>query len=192
MQNALVILAEGFEELEAITVMDLLVRANIEVVSAGLIPGPVVAARQTVIVPNMDLDEALEETYDLVVLPGGLPGADYLVKDSRVIALVREQYHNNRLIGAICAAPRVLIAAGICHDKTLCCYPGSLDQQDTTDIQITNDAVCVDGQIVTSRGPGTAMDFALQLIELLEGTAKRETVEASLVRHQNPEASLCI
>lgn len=183
MQKALVILAEGFEELEAVTVMDLLVRANVEVISAGLEPGPVIAARQTVIIPNVDLNEALEEEYDLVVLPGGLPGADYLAKDPRVIDLVRKQFQSERLIGAICAAPRVLVEAGICRDRTLCCYPGALDQLNTEHIEIINDAVCVDGPIVTSRGPGTAMDFALQLIELLQGVDKRETVETGLVRN---------
>ncbi|MFL0803318.1 MAG: DJ-1/PfpI family protein [Agarilytica sp.] len=182
MHNALILLAEGFEELEAITVMDLLVRANIEVTSAGLEEGPVTAARQTVVVPNACLAEVMDTAFDLIVLPGGLPGADHLANDERVIQLIQHQAHQGKLVAAICAAPRVLVKAGLCRDKTICCYPGSLDHLDTEHIQITSNAVCTDLPIITSRGPGTAMDFALQLIALLEGEEKRENVESALVR----------
>lgn len=182
MKNALVILAEGFEELEAVTVMDLLVRANVEVTSAGLHIGPITASRQTLIVPSLTLDDVNPDQYDLIVLPGGLPGADHLAEDPRVISIVQAQIKRNKLVAAICAAPRVLVKAGVCQDKTICCYPGSLDHMDTSHIEITSDAVCTDLPLITSRGPGTAMDFALQLVELLEGEEKRQTVEEALVR----------
>ncbi len=183
MKNALVILAEGFEELEAVTIMDLLVRANIEVTSVGLNPGPITASRQTVILPSAHIDDIDPGAFDIVILPGGLPGADYLAGDPRVIRLVQQQVKENKFVAAICAAPRVLVKAGVCHDKTICCYPGSLDHLDTSHIEITSNAVCADLPIITSRGPGTAMDFALHLIELLEGEEKRQNVEDALVRN---------
>lgn len=182
MKTALIILAEGFEELEAVTVMDLLVRASIQVTSAGLKPGAVKASRHTVIVPGTTLDEVLMQNFDLIVLPGGLPGADNLAADSRVLTLLQKQYARHGLIAAICAAPRVLLAAGIIEGKRFTCYPNSLDPNKCTSAKLTGEAVTVDLPLITSRGPGTAMDFALTLIEHLAGKPKRDEVERGLVR----------
>lgn len=182
MARVLVPLAAGCEELEAVTVIDLLRRARIEVVTAGLEPGPVRASRGTVLVPDMGLDEALEQDYDMVVLPGGQPGATNLEKDTRVLALLRTMAAAGRYTAAICAAPKVLAVAGLLDGKRATSYPGSVDPAAFPAIRLDTQAVVRDGQVLTSRGPGTAMDFALALIEALAGRATRDQVEAGLVR----------
>ncbi len=184
MPKALILLAQGCEELEAVTVIDLLRRARVEVVAAGLDDGAVTACRGTVLVPDSTLEAQLGQTFDLVVLPGGLPGARHLEEDPRVLHLLRCQAAAGRLIAAICAAPKVLLAAGLLDDKRATAYPGSLTAADFPRLTLVTDSVVVDGRIVTSRGPGTAMDFALCLIELLVGEACRQDVESQLVRYQ--------
>lgn len=182
MPNALIILAEGFEELEAVTVTDLLVRAGIEVVRAGVAPGPIRASRHTVILPDTTLDAIQQQRFDMVILPGGQPGADHLAADARVLTLLQKQRREERWIAAICAAPRVLIAAGVCTDQRITAFPGALTALDLGTTELTEEAVCVDGKLITSRGPGTAMDFALTLIELLTDRSNRDKVEHSLAR----------
>ena len=182
MARVLVPLAAGCEELEAVTVIDLLRRARIEVVTAGLEPGPVKASRGTVLVPDLDLDEALKQHYDMVVLPGGQPGATNLEKDARVLALLHTMAAADRYTAAICAAPKVLAVAGLLDGKRATSYPGSVDPAVFPSIRLDSQAVVRDGQVLTSRGPGTAMDFALALIEVLAGRATRDQVEAGLVR----------
>jgi 4-methyl-5(b-hydroxyethyl)-thiazole monophosphate biosynthesis len=182
MARVLVPLAAGCEELEAVTVIDLLRRAQITVVSAGLEPGPVRASRGTVLVPDMSLDEALELDYDMVVLPGGQPGATHLENDPRVITLLRTMAAAGRYTAAICAAPRVLAVAGLLDGKCAASYPGSVDPAAFPAIRLDSQAVVRDGQVLTARGPGTAMDFALARIEVLAGRATRDQVEAGLVR----------
>ena len=180
--KVLIPLAQGCEELEAVTLIDLLRRANIEVVTASLEDGPVRASRDTVLVPDTTLDEALGEEYDMVVLPGGLPGADHLDNDGRIRKLLQDMAANDRFTAAICAAPKVLAHAGLLQGRRATAYPGVLESLDLKDITLQSDAVVIDGKVVTSRGPGTAMDFALTLIELLAGAAVRAEVEAGLVR----------
>lgn len=182
MASVLVPLAQGCEELEAVTIIDLLVRAGIEVITAGLEPGPVTASRGVVLMPQITLDEALQREYDMVVLPGGLPGAINLDKDARVHRLLHTMAEGNKFIAAICAAPRVLANAGLLAGKRATSYPGHLDKMDLPDVEYRQEAVVQDGKVITSRGPGTAMDFSLALIEQLVGREKRDEVEAGLQR----------
>lgn len=183
MARVLVPLAQGCEELEAITIIDLLRRADIEVVAAGLDDQPVTASYGTVLVPDMSLDEALAQDFDMVVLPGGLPGADNLDADARIHELLKAMADSGKFVGAICAAPNVLANAGILSGKQATSYPGFLEKLNLADVEYTGGAVERDGKVITSRGPGTAMDFALAIIEALEGAERRETVEAALVRN---------
>ena len=182
MASVLVPLAQGCEELEAVTVVDLLRRAGIEVVTAGLDEQPVHASRGMVLLPDVTLDQALQRNYDMVVLPGGLPGADHLRDDQRIIDLLQEMAAGGKYTAAICAAPRVLARAGLLDGKRATSYPGALDVAAIPGMDYSDQAVVTDGTVVTSRGPGTAMDFALELIELLAGKAQRDTVEAGLQR----------
>lgn len=182
MASVLVPLAEGCEELEAVTIIDLLVRAGVEVVTAGLQPGPITASRGVVLVPQMVLDEALMREYDMVVLPGGMPGAKYLDEDPRIAQLLKKMAESDRIVAAICAAPRVLANAGVLAGKRATSYPGHLDKMCLPDVEFEEQPVVQDGKVITSRGPGTAMDFTLTLIELLVGKAKRIEVESALQR----------
>ncbi len=182
MLRVLVPLAEGCEELEAVTIIDILRRAGIEVVVAGLRPGIVKASRGTQIVPDMNLDAALQENYDMVVLPGGMPGARHLKEDTRILGLLRKMADEGKYTAAICAAPTVLAEAGLLKGKKATSYPGFLDRMDLPDTHCLTDAIVMDGKVLTSRGPGTAMDFALALVEVLAGHETRHQVEAGLVR----------
>jgi 4-methyl-5(b-hydroxyethyl)-thiazole monophosphate biosynthesis len=180
MATVLVPLAQGCEELEAVTLIDLFRRASITVTVAGLEAGPVTASRGVVLMPETTLDAVLDQDFDLVVLPGGLGGAQRLEADRRIAALLRRMTEQGRYVAAICAAPKVLASAGLLRNRQATAYPGILDGQ--TDIRLSSAAVVRDGTFITSRGPGTAMDFALTLIELLCGRAKRDEVDSALQR----------
>jgi protein deglycase len=182
MASVLVPLAQSCEELEAVTIIDLLRRAGIEVTTAGLDAQPVTASRGVVLIPDTTLDEALKKSYDMIVLPGGLPGADYLNQDKRIHQLLKKMATSEKFIAAICAAPKVLASAGLLDGKHATAYPGTLEKLNLDNTTVTADIIVKDGNLMTSRGPGTAMDFALALIEQLLGTEKREEVETALVR----------
>ena len=181
MAKVLVPLAEGCEELEAVTIIDLLRRAGIEVVVAGVTPGIIRASRGTLLVPDMALDAALQDRYDMVALPGGMPGAEHLRTHERLQALLRETAGQGGYTAAICAAPMALAQAGVLAGKRATSFPGVLDKMDFGGTYST-DPVVRDGKVITSRGPGTAMDFALELVEVLAGKPKRDEVEAALQR----------
>jgi len=182
MSHVLVPLAQGCEELEAITITDLLVRAGVSVTTCGLDEQPVKASRGTTIIPDTSIDKIMDNTFDLIVLPGGLPGADHLRDDARLQSLLKKQAEQNKYLAAICAAPKALAEASVLEGKTATSFPGTLEALNNPNITISKNAVEVDGKIITSRGPGTAMDFTLTLIELLEGREKRDEVELQLKR----------
>lgn len=180
--KVLVPIAEGFEELEAVTIIDLLRRANIEVISAGLKPGLVKGSRGTQIMPDTTLEQIQARDYAMIVLPGGQPGSRNLGQDTRIIQLLQIMANAQRYVCAICAAPTVLLKAGLLAGKNITCYPGALNEKDAVDLHLQHSAVEIDGKIITSRGPGTAIDFALTLIEVLRDKTSRMQVETQLVR----------
>lgn len=182
MHRVLVPLAQGCEELEAVTIIDLLRRAKIEVVTASLNDEPVVASRGVRLIPDISIDDAIDQNFDMIVLPGGLPGAEHLDNDPRIKSLLKKMANDEKYTAAICAAPKVLANAGILTNKKATSYPGFLENLDLPDTELKTDPVVIDGNVITSRGPGTAMDFALTLIETLSGKDKRDEVEKALVR----------
>ena len=182
MSHVLVPLAQGCEELEAITITDLLKRAGIEVTTCGLDNQPVKASRGITIIPDTSIDKVQNLSFDLIVLPGGLPGSNHLRDNEQVQSLIKKQVLENKYMAAICAAPKALAEAGVLEGKTATSFPGVLAALDNNNITISENAVEIDGNIVTSRSAGTAMDFALTLIELLEGKQKRDEVNRQLVR----------
>jgi len=152
------------------------------VITAGLDSQPVTASRGTVLLPDTSLDAVLEQDFDMIVLPGGQPGADHLRDDVRIQQKLKRQAAANRYVAAICAAPRALAQAGLLDGRRVTSFPGSLEGSPAENLDYSQEPVVVDGKLVTSRGPGTAMDFALTLIELLLGRAVREQVEEPLQR----------
>ncbi|MES9823835.1 MAG: DJ-1 family glyoxalase III [Candidatus Thiodiazotropha endolucinida] len=182
MARVLVPLAEGCEELETVTITDLLTRADIEVVTAGLKEGPVKASRGITLVPDTTLDAVMDQAFDMMVLPGGLPGADNLDADPRIHEMLKRLNQQGKFTAAICAAPKVLAGAGLLQGRRATSYPGVLDNMDLPQVDVQLERVISDDRVITSRGPGTAMDFALELIEQLSGRETRDQVEQGLVR----------
>lgn len=184
MHRVLVLLAQGCEEVEAVTPIDLLNRAGVEVITASLDQEKVIkASHGAILMAEKVLADVINENFDMVVLPGGLPGADYLGSDSRVISLIKDMAQKGKYVCAICAAPRILAKNGLLKGKKATAYPGILRQEECPDTTIVDEKVVIDGNIITGRGPGVAIDFALALIEALEGKQVRNKVEASLVRY---------
>ena len=181
MAAVLIPLAEGFEELEAVAAIDVLRRGGIEVVVAGLRRGPVKGSRGTVVVPDAALDDVRERDFDMLVLPGGMPGVKHLREDPRIRELLERYTRSDRSTGAICAAPSVLAAYGHLAGRTATSNPNFRDQVAIEGVSYREDPVVVDGNIVTSRGAGTSIAFALALVEKLAGKATREEVETGLV-----------
>ena len=180
MSDVLIPLARGFEEIEAVTLIDLLRRADINVTTAALNGLTVIGAHQVSVLADTTLDEVASRTFDMVVLPGGLPGADHLNADPRIHTILK-RHQSEQWIGAICAAPKVLLDAGVADDLELTAYPGVLAKE-TSKVSVSEEAVVCDGKVITSRSPGTAIDFALKIIETLKGKDKCREIEASLVR----------
>lgn len=182
MPTALIPLAEGCEEIEAVTLIDLLRRAEVEVTTASLTAGPVRASRGVVLMADATLAEVAGATFDLIVLPGGGGGAERLRADTGLLERIRAQHAAGRYLAAICAAPSVLAAAGVLAQRRATSFPGWLKADAAPGLQLESAPVVRDGHIFTSRGPGTAMDFALILIEALCGADRAAGVERQLQR----------
>lgn len=179
MAKVVVPLADGFEEIEATSIIDVLRRAGIEVTAAGLHSGPIEGAHRIKIVPDTTIDMITSADFDMIVLPGGQPGSDNLNASEMVRRLLLEFHTKGKLTGAICAAPYVLAGAGILDGKKATSYPsysgklgGAIYEEKT---------VVEDGHIMTSRGPGTAVYFALAIVERLAGKDKANAVKTSML-----------
>ena len=180
MKRMLVPLAEGFEELEAVTIIDMLRRADIEVVVAALAGRLVTGSHGIALSADATLDEVSGQDFDMIALPGGMPGAANLMDDLRVAGIVRRLHNDGRHVAAICAAPMVLAAAGVLGNRRATSFPGFLDR--STGLTLVDDPVVIDGRVITSRGPGTALDFALELVAQLSGPDTRRKIESQLQR----------
>jgi 4-methyl-5(b-hydroxyethyl)-thiazole monophosphate biosynthesis len=166
MASACVLLANGFEEIEAITVIDVLRRAGVDCTTIGVGTCTPKGSHDIPVGADVEIDDVADDAYwDVVVLPGGLPGATNLRDDARVQALVRRQHERGGSLAAICAGPIALAKAGVLAGRRVTSYPGFAPQ--LGEVEYLDEAVVTDGTIVTSRGPGTAMAFALALVERL-------------------------
>ncbi len=171
--------AEGTEEVEALTVVDLLRRAQLEVVIAGLSGDVITGSKGIRILPDCRIDEIDSSDVEMLVLPGGMPGTINLLADEHVDRLLREVYLAGRPVAAICAAPLILGQKEYLIDKKAICYPGFEDQLLGADIQISA-KVIVDGNVITSKGLGTAIDFSLALIEKLKGKEEANRIQKQI------------
>lgn len=177
MKKVLVPMADGCEEIEAVTVIDVLRRAGFEVVAAGLRAGPLTASRGVKLVPDTTIDAVRPLDFDAVVVPGGNGGVQNLLKDARVLDALRALHGAGRWVCAICAGPLVLEAAGVLAGARATCYPG-VELAATSRV---NERVVVDGRVITSQGPGTTIAFALEIVRQLEGAATAQRVASGLL-----------
>jgi len=177
MSKVLAILAEGFEEIEAITPIDLLRRAGVEVTLAALEEGEHVTGKNGITLhADANLSDLCSDDYDCIFLPGG-PGVKHLRTSGRVIEIVRKQHASNKLLAAICAAPTVLHDAGVLTDKR---YTAHFTVADELSDILLEEKVVIDGNVLTSRGAGTALDFGLAMVEQLIGPTEAAEVSVSI------------
>lgn len=179
MASALIVLAPGAEEIETITVGDLLVRAGVEVVVGHAEETVVAGSRGLPLAGQRPLDDGLERDWDLVYLPGGLGSADYACTDERVQGLLERQLGSGRWLAIICASPRALVPRGLARDRRVTCYPGLREQVEPGVGSWVDAPVVRDGNLVTSQGPGTAAALGLVCAGLLVGTETARSVAAA-------------
>ncbi len=172
-------LADGFEEIEALTPLDMLRRAGIEVTSVSInTDHTVTGAHGIKVIADRVIDDMPITDIDMVILPGGLPGADNLRLAPKVNAFIDEAVNLNKFVCAICAAPRILGEKGLLKGKNAVCYPGFEQYLDGANVV---DAGCVrDGKIITSKGMGKATEFSLSLIEALKDKETAEKIRNSI------------
>jgi 4-methyl-5(b-hydroxyethyl)-thiazole monophosphate biosynthesis len=183
-KQALVPIADGSEEIEAVTIIDVLRRAGVEVTVAFVGVGKtkqITAARGTNIVADSFIADCADKAWDLIAVPGGIEGADHLAASEILDQLLRSQAQQGKFYAAICAAPAVVLGSkGLLADKTATSHPRFYQSLIAKEVD-TESRVVVDGNCITSQGPGTAIDFALELVEQLCGIVKREEVASPLV-----------
>lgn len=183
-KQALVPIADGSEEIEAVTIIDVLRRAGVEVTVASVGVGKtkqITAARGTNIVADSFIADCVDKAWDLIAVPGGIEGADHLAASEILDQLLRSQAQQGKFYAAICAAPAVVLGSkGLLADKTATSHPRFYQSLIAKEVD-TESRVVVDGNCITSQGPGTAIDFALELVEQICGIVKREEVASPLV-----------
>jgi DJ-1 family protein len=182
MAKVLIILAPGAEEIETITVADVLVRAGQEVTVASVLDVPVVqGSRGIPLAAHTLLDRVAHDTFDLVYVPGGGGGAEYCTNDSRVQDLIERQLSSQNTLAIMCASPTALVPRGLAKGRTLTCYPGMRARVEPHAGKWVDQAVVADGNLMTSQGPGTAMQFALALAKHLAGQAVADRVAKDML-----------
>ena len=179
MNKVLLYLSPGFEEIEAVTIIDLLRRADIEVTIAGLEEKSVRGSHGIIINCDQYYENIDPTEYDYLVLPGGQPGTNNLKNNETVLKNVRHFAEQNKLIGAICAAPAVLLQAGIVKDIKITSYPSEKHLFNPADYK--ESSVVIDNNIITSRGVGTAIEFTLDLIGLIKGEKVKDELANKIV-----------
>jgi 4-methyl-5(b-hydroxyethyl)-thiazole monophosphate biosynthesis len=181
-KRAVVLLAEGFEEVEAVTPIDYLRRAGAEVTVAGVGGTTIKSSRGLRILADKSVAELGSEPWDAVVIPGGMPGAANIAADASCAGLIKKQAASQRLVAAVCAAPAVVLAPlGILSGRRFTCYPGM--EKDVGGARWSDERVVVDGNVVTSRGAGTAGEWALEIIARLFGEeSSRKIAKAVLIK----------
>lgn len=176
MKKVAVLLAEGFEEIEALTVVDVLRRANIQCDMVSINKKDVIGAHNIKVSADILIDEVKD--IDMVVLPGGMPGATNLRDNKKVIRLIQELIKDNKKVGAICAAPIVLAKAGVIEGEDITSYPGF--EEELKGANYKEDAVVVSNNIITSRGPATALEFAYTIVKELNPTKEIDVRDGML------------
>lgn len=166
-----ILLADGFEEAEAIVPADLLRRAGAQVALVGVTGQSVTGAHGISVAADCLLEQAEPENMELLVVPGGLGGVQNIAASADAMKLVRQAAESDCYLAAICAAPSLVLGpAGLLKGRKAVCYPGMEDSMDGAQAQ-TGQSVVADGKLITGEGPGAAFDFGLKLVEALKGEA---------------------
>jgi 4-methyl-5(b-hydroxyethyl)-thiazole monophosphate biosynthesis len=177
MKKVLIPLADGFEEIEALTVADVLRRGDLEVVLVGL-PGSIVKGRSNIkVISDKKIEDVNPKDFDAVVLPGGSPGYINLGRSQKILDMLVDFNDREKLIAAICASPCILSKLGILDNRKATIYPG----MEREIPKPRSGKVVVDGHVITSEGPGTAIEFALEIVKTLLGKEKANEVKKELV-----------
>ncbi|MFZ4396107.1 MAG: DJ-1 family glyoxalase III [Kiritimatiellia bacterium] len=180
MSKALVLLAEGVEEMEAVIVIDVLRRTGVEVVSAATGPAiEVTASRGVRLIADALLSETSSADFDALLIPGGAGGSRLLARDPQVLGLIRSYVLAGKLVAAVCAGPLVLHAAGVLRGVRFTCHPAARAQ--LPGVEIDSARVVADGNFITSQGPGTSMEFALAIARRLVGEKQAAQVAEGLL-----------
>nr|BAM68888.1 DJ-1 [Dugesia japonica] len=184
MVTVCIIVANGSEDIEVVATSDVLSRGGIDVVIVGMEgSGNVKLAHKTVIVVEKSLADVKTTLYDALIIPGGMGGVKAMSANENVKEMLYNHQKNKKVIGAICAGPLVLSAFGVAAGSTLTSYPSVKDQLTSADYKYKEERVVVDRNLVTSRGPGTAVEFGLKLVEVLKGAeAVKGLAEQMLVK----------
>ncbi|WP_456450479.1 DJ-1 family glyoxalase III [Hydrogenimonas sp.] len=180
MATVCVPLAKGFEEIEAVSLIDVMRRGGIEVIVAGVNEELVTGANGITIKADTDIKNVVAEDLDMVVLPGGWDGTHALAEDPTVQSLLKEMKAKEKIVGAICAAPFALKAAGVLGERYTC-YPSVEEQIGNLEGYTDKEKVVIDGNVMTSRGPGTAICFGLAIVRKLVGEATYNELKAGLL-----------
>jgi len=176
--DVIVPLAEGFEEIEAVTIIDVLRRAGVRVTAVYLKKNPVTGSHDITVTADKNIDDIRASDFDCMVLPGGMPGSSNLKEDPRVISLIKEISGSGKITAALCAAPLVLGHAGVLRGRKATCYPGFEAQM--TGATPLPDPVVRDGTVITGKGPGCAIPFALELVAALAGRDAAESLKENM------------
>lgn len=180
-KTALIVIADGTEEIEAITPGDVLQRAGINITYAAIGTLTPTGGHGIPLRAEMLLEDVGEILFDALILPGGGKGAEQMAHSEIITHLIKRHWEGGKIIAAICAAPAVVLAPlGILHGKHATCYPG-LERRFPHEAKHVETAVCVDGHLITSRGPGTAMEFSIRLAEMLTGAQNALKVGRAMV-----------
>lgn len=179
-KRVLVPLAEGFEEIEAVTIIDVLRRADVEVTVAGLQAGAVTGSHGIAVRTDADWSDVDPEPFDMIVLPGGMPGTTNLMEDERVLQAVRDLHARGRPVAAVCAAPMVLARAGVVAGIDVTSHPSVRDRLGDATV-CDGPRVVRAGNVITSQGPGTSLEFALALVEELVGAPRAADLRRAMI-----------
>lgn len=180
MAKAYVFLADGFETVEAFAVVDILRRAGVETVTVGVSQkNEIISAQKIVVRADRMINEGDYTDADIVFLPGGMPGTRNLEADGKVLDTVKKQYESGKIVTAICAAPSILGHLNILQGKKATCYPGF--EEDLYGAELMTGRVVEDGNVITSRGMGTAVDLGLALVERLLGSEASEKIASGIL-----------
>lgn len=180
-KTALIAIADGTEEMEAVITIDVLRRAGVEVTVGALGAGKHVKCSRAVVIQADTMLVGAAGDFDVVILPGGLQGAKTFADNLLIGQLLKKQERSGRLIAAICAAPIALKAHAIGAGKRVTSYPSFAEEIKTAGYLYSEDRVVVDGNLITSRGPGTAFEFALAIVKKLLGDEKMQQVKDPLL-----------